>query len=107
MNSLSTSVCWSLDRRPPTGHDLKLPKRLLEVQAKQKAGEAGAAKIYESIGVYLGYSAASYAEFYEGLENVMILGRVTSGTGCDIILAKARDSRACHLHSVPHCHRRG
>jgi len=70
---------------------LKLPERLKEVQAKQKAGEAGAAKIYESIGVYLGYSAASYAEFYEGLENVMILGRVTSGTGCDIILAKARE----------------
>jgi predicted NBD/HSP70 family sugar kinase len=71
--------------------ELKLPKRLLEVQAKQKAGEEGAKKIYESIGVYLGYSAASYAEFYDGLENIMILGRVTSGTGCDIILEKARE----------------
>jgi len=70
---------------------LGLPKRLLEVQAKQKAGDPAAAKIYESIGVYLGYSAASYAEFYDGLENIMILGRVTSGTGCDIILEKARE----------------
>lgn len=71
--------------------DMKLPQRLIEVQSKQAAGEEGAAKIYQTIGVYLGYSAATYAEFYDGLENIMILGRVTSGTGCDIILEKARE----------------
>jgi len=69
---------------------MKLPERLLEVQAAQKAGDARAAQIYESIGVYLGYSIATYQEYYPDLENVMILGRVTSGTGCDIILEKAR-----------------
>lgn len=85
VNKLAGAAGYTFD------DDLKLPKRLIKVQEAQKAGEAGAAKIYESIGTYLGYSTASYAEFYDGLENVMILGRVTSGSGCDIILAKARE----------------
>jgi len=69
---------------------MKLPERLLEVQKYQKGGEEGAKKIYMSIGTYLGYAVATYADFYPGLENVMILGRVTSGTGCEVILARAR-----------------
>jgi predicted NBD/HSP70 family sugar kinase len=85
VNKLAGAAGYTFDA------DLKLPKRLIAIQDAQKAGEEGAAKIYETIGTYLGYSTASYAEFYEGLENVMILGRVTSGTGCDIILEKARE----------------
>lgn len=75
----------------PFSDGAKLPQRLIEVQAAQKNGDASAAKIYESIGVYLGYTVAQYADFYPSLENVMILGRVTSGTGCDIILKLARE----------------
>merc|ERR1719229_360511 len=70
--------------------DMRLPERLLQVQAAQKAGDGKAKQIYESIGVYLGYTVATYAEFYPELENVMILGRVTSGTGADVMLEKAR-----------------
>merc|ERR1712187_516847 len=70
--------------------DMRLPERLLQVQSAQKAGDGKAKQIYESIGVYLGYTVATYAEFYPELENVMILGRVTSGTGGDVMLEKAR-----------------
>jgi len=38
----------------------------------------------------LGYSIAYYAEFYE-IETILILGRVTSGEGGQIILQKARE----------------
>jgi len=69
---------------------MKLPERLVEIQSAQKAGDARTAKIYESIGIYLGYTVASYIEFYPELENVMILGRVTSGSGGDTMLEKAR-----------------
>jgi predicted NBD/HSP70 family sugar kinase len=67
-----------------------LPERLKEVQALMAKGDARAAKIYETIGVYLGYSIAHYADFYD-YQNMLILGRVTTGTGGDIVLDKARE----------------
>lgn len=66
-----------------------LPKRLEEVQSAAKSGRKGAIEIFESIGVYFGYALAHYAEFYP-LRTVMSLGRVMSGTGGEIILARAR-----------------
>jgi predicted NBD/HSP70 family sugar kinase len=62
---------------------------LKHVQAALEAGHEGAAKIWESIGVYLGYGIAHYADFYD-LRHVLILGRVTSGRGGDIILRGAK-----------------
>ena len=50
------------------------------------AGDARARKIYETIGVYLGYNIAHYADFYE-IRNLLVLGRVMSGRGGDLILA--------------------
>jgi predicted NBD/HSP70 family sugar kinase len=67
-----------------------LPERLKEVQALMAKGDARAAKIYETIGVYLGYAIAHYADFY-GYNHLLILGRVTTGKGGDIVLAKARE----------------
>ncbi|HOH51658.1 MAG TPA: ROK family protein, partial [Candidatus Hydrogenedentes bacterium] len=64
-------------------------ERLKSVQVKLEAGHEGARKIWESMGVYMGYTLAHYAEFYE-LKNVLILGRCTSGSGGDIILDGAR-----------------
>merc|ERR1740117_798408 len=46
-------------------------------------------KIYETVGVYLGYALAQYCEFYN-IEHVMILGRVSKGEGGDIMLATAK-----------------
>ena len=61
-----------------------LPERLKEVQALMAKGDARAAKIYETIGVYLGYALAQYADFYD-FRHALILGRVTTGQGGDIV----------------------
>jgi predicted NBD/HSP70 family sugar kinase len=63
--------------------------RLKSVQEKLEAGHEGAFKIWQCIGYYLGYTLANYADFYQ-LRHVLILGRVTSGKGGDIILNHAR-----------------
>jgi len=63
--------------------------RLKSVQAYLEAGHEGARQIWTSIGVYLGYTLAHYADFYD-LKHVLILGRVTSGSGGPLILETAR-----------------
>jgi predicted NBD/HSP70 family sugar kinase len=67
-----------------------LPERLKEVQALMVNGDERAAKIYETIGVYLGYTMAHYVDFYD-FRHALILGRVTTGKGGDIVLDKARE----------------
>jgi predicted NBD/HSP70 family sugar kinase len=69
---------------------MPLPERLKVVQERMNAGDARAAGIYETIGVYLGYTVPWYREFYD-FDHLLILGRVTSGAGGDIILSKARE----------------
>ena len=64
-----------------------LPERLVLLQKKMQAGDTLAAKVYETIGVYVGYGVAHYADFYD-LKHVLILGRVTTGPGGDVILSK-------------------
>ena len=64
--------------------------KLKEVQALMEQDDPRAAKIYESIGVYLGHTLALYAMFYE-IRHVLMLGRVTSGKGGDILMAKAAE----------------
>jgi predicted NBD/HSP70 family sugar kinase len=63
--------------------------KLRFVQEKLEAGHEGAAKIWQSIGYFMGYAIAHYAAFYD-LEHVLILGRVTSGCGGPIILEAAQ-----------------
>ena len=53
-------------------------------------GDERAVKIYQTIGVYLGYGMAHYADFYD-FNDALILGRVTTGKGGDIVLDKARE----------------
>lgn len=69
---------------------LGLAERLIEVQKLIKSGHSGAAAIYETIGVYLGYAIAHYAEFYN-INRLLVLGRVASGAGGDMIVDKARE----------------
>lgn len=68
---------------------LSLPERLKKVQALMAQGDARAAAIYESIGVFLGYGLAQFAEFYP-FRHSLILGRVLTGPGGDLILDQAR-----------------
>lgn len=67
-----------------------LPERLKEVQDLMAKGDERAAKIYQTIGVYLGYTIPHYADFYD-YAHMLILGRVTTGEGGDIVLSKARE----------------
>ena len=70
--------------------NLGLPERLKEVQGLMAKDDPRAAKIYETIGVYLGYAMAHYADFYD-FNDALILGRVTTGRGGDIVLEKAHE----------------
>jgi predicted NBD/HSP70 family sugar kinase len=65
-------------------------EKLKFVQEKLAAGHGGARQIWESMGVYMGYAIAHYADFY-AIRHVLILGRGTSGEGGDIILNGAMD----------------
>jgi predicted NBD/HSP70 family sugar kinase len=69
---------------------LGLPEKLKHVQALMAQGDRRARKIYETIGVYLGYAAAQYATMYE-YRHMLVLGRVTTGEGGEIIVSKARE----------------
>jgi len=70
--------------------EMDVPERLKRVQELMAQDDPRAAKIYETIGVYLGYTIPHYDSFYN-FRHVLILGRVTTGAGGNIILAKARE----------------
>ena len=79
---------------PHAGIDLPagmpFPEQLVEVQKLMVAGDERAAKIYRTIGVCFGYAIAHYHSFYD-LEHFLILGRVTSGEGGEVILEEAKN----------------
>jgi predicted NBD/HSP70 family sugar kinase len=81
----------------PSGMDL--PTRLVEVQKLMAAGDARAARIYQTIGVYLGYTIPLYADFYD-FDHLLLLGRVTTGEGGEIALAKAREVLATEFPEI-------
>ncbi len=69
---------------------LELPEKLKHVQALMAQGDARARRIYETIGVYLGYAVAQYATMYD-YAHLLVLGRVTTGEGGEAIVSKARE----------------
>jgi predicted NBD/HSP70 family sugar kinase len=81
---LAAQAGIDLSERPGPAQQLKL------VQEMAQSGEARARQIFETIGCYVGYGIAHYADFYV-LRNVLILGRVTSGEGGNVILNRAQD----------------
>lgn len=64
-------------------------EKLSAVQKLLEEGHPGAQKIFISIGLYLGYTIAHYADFYD-IKHLLILGRVTSGRGGVLMLEHAR-----------------
>ena len=64
-------------------------ERLEELQRLVNAGDARATAIFNTLGVYLGYALVDYAEFYD-MQNVLLLGRVTSGAGGAELVRAAR-----------------
>jgi len=76
----------------PAGIDLPkhmpLPVKLEEVQRLAASGDARALRIYETIGVWFGYTIAHFADFYE-VRNLLVLGRVMTGEGGSLLLETA------------------
>ena len=68
--------------------DMPLPVKLEQVQKLAASGDARALRIYETIGIYFGYNIATYADFYD-FRNLLVLGRVMTGLGGDLILSMA------------------
>jgi len=77
---------------PAAGIDLPggmpLAVKLAEVQKLMAAGDERARRIYETIGVFFGYTIAHYMDFYE-ISNLLVLGRVMTGEGGNLILSSA------------------
>ena len=63
-------------------------KKLKAVQILLDEGNEGAAAIFRSIGAYLGHTAPLYYDMYSATA-ILLLGRVMSGKGGDIILETA------------------
>ena len=65
--------------------DVSNAAKLRYVQEQLEAGHEGAIQIWRSMGIYLGYTLAHYADFYD-VKHVLILGRCTSGSGGQLML---------------------
>ena len=64
-------------------------EKLKVVQKLMEQGDPAAASVYESIGVYLGHTLAYYYELYQ-MRHILLLGRVMSGKGGDLVLSEAK-----------------
>lgn len=69
--------------------DLSPAEKLKVVQGLMESGDERAAKVYEGIGCYLAHSLAFYHDLY-GFRHVLLLGRVMSGKGGDLLLEECR-----------------
>jgi predicted NBD/HSP70 family sugar kinase len=72
---------------PPS---MSLPRKLKEVQALMANGDPRARDIYQTLGAYLGYTLAHLSSVYD-FHHVLVLGRVTSGPGGELMVATARE----------------
>jgi predicted NBD/HSP70 family sugar kinase len=70
-------------------NELTNADKLKFMQEKLEAGHEGVVKIWQSMGITLGYGLAHYADFYD-IRHVLILGRCTSGRGGDLLLVGAQ-----------------
>ena len=83
---------------------MPLPNKLIEVQNLMARGDERAARIYQTIGVCLGYAVAHYTGFYD-FRHLLILGRITTGRGGELILENAEQVLREEFPEVPvHIH---
>jgi predicted NBD/HSP70 family sugar kinase len=79
---------------------IPLPERLVMLQKLMEAGDERAARVYETIGTYLGYALLDYRDVYD-FDDVLVLGRVVTGEGGEIVLARAGEVLASDDASAP------
>merc|ERR1712070_761082 len=75
--------------------------KLIQKGMADSAQEPKVRRLYETLGVYLGYGLAGYVENGYPIEHVMILGRVSKGAGGDIMLAKAKEVLQTEFPHIP------
>jgi len=76
-------------------------EKLAVVQKLVAEGDQEVQKIFASIGRYLGYGVAHYADYYD-LKHVLILGRVTSGQGGVLIKEHAEEVLKVEFPELAH-----
>jgi predicted NBD/HSP70 family sugar kinase len=81
---LAESAGYKFDENASPAEKLKVIQKLM------LENDPMARKIYENIGIYLGYAIPYYSEFYK-IKHLLLLGRVTSGEGGAIIVEKAKE----------------
>lgn len=69
--------------------EMPFAERLVRAQELMTSGDDRVRAVYETIGVYLGYAVAHYADFYD-VRHVLVMGRVTTGEGGNVIIATAQ-----------------
>ncbi len=65
-------------------------EKLKVVQALMEKDDPRAAAVYKDIGIYLAYTVVLYSHFYD-IHHLMLLGRVMSGKGGDLILSTCNE----------------
>jgi len=71
---------------------LKDAEQLEQVQELAEDGDARAESIYRTIGAWYAHTLPLYMQFSgDDVENVLVLGRVTSGKGGEILIDKAKE----------------
>lgn len=64
-------------------------EKLAAVQRRAEAGDERALAVFRDIGTYLGHTLPLYAAIYE-LRHVLVLGRVASGAGGEVLVEQCR-----------------
>nr|MCR5034998.1 ROK family protein [Clostridia bacterium] len=82
---LAPAAGIELDEALAPAEKLKVVQNILEGTAADDAQKEGAVKIFKSIGCYLAHTLILYGLFYD-LKYVLILGRVASGLGGEILV---------------------
>ena len=80
VNKLAPRAGIELDENLTPAEKLKV------VQALMEKDDRRAAAVYKDIGIYLAYTVVQYCQFYD-IHHLMLLGRVMSGKGGDLILS--------------------
>jgi predicted NBD/HSP70 family sugar kinase len=68
---------------------MPLPEKLACVQQLMGSGNPKAQQLYKTLGVYAAYAIAHYGSFYP-IDNVLLLGRVLTGSGGQVLIDEAR-----------------
>lgn len=96
INKLAPRAGIELNENDTPANKLKVTQKLMEEDDER------AKKVYETTGIYLGHALGYYSEFYD-IKHSLLLGRVMSGKGGDIILSTARrvlDEEYPHLKDL-------